>query len=152
MPPTIKLGRLGKRFGSELEEPLGRLRRSWFLQANAPKNGVVLRTREERAMKRLRMASALLPFFAGFAFAGQPQPLTDNQMDRVTAGVIGSTSPVTITVSIYGPAPAVARGWTPSFAVPIPEVTLAVFASSPAAQTFIVTTGTQPTIHGLTIP
>ena len=35
-------------------------------------------------MKRLLMGLAVLPFFAGLAVAAQP--LTDQQMDRVTAG------------------------------------------------------------------
>lgn len=35
-------------------------------------------------MKRLLLSLATLPFVAGVAFAAQP--LTDNQMDKVTAG------------------------------------------------------------------
>jgi hypothetical protein len=35
-------------------------------------------------MKKTLMGMAILPFLAGIALAGQP--LTDNQMDKVTAG------------------------------------------------------------------
>lgn len=37
-------------------------------------------------MKRLLMSVAVLPFLAGMAMAGSPAPLTDQQMDKVTAG------------------------------------------------------------------
>lgn len=37
-------------------------------------------------MKRLLMALAALPCVAGAAYAGQLQPLSDKQMDKVTAG------------------------------------------------------------------
>jgi len=37
-------------------------------------------------MKRLLIGLAALPFLAGVSFAAQPVPLTDNQMDTVTAG------------------------------------------------------------------
>jgi len=37
-------------------------------------------------MKKLLVGLALLPFLAGVSVAGQPQPLTDQQMDKVAAG------------------------------------------------------------------
>jgi hypothetical protein len=37
-------------------------------------------------MKKLLIALTALPFMAGVAAAGQPQPLKDQQMDKVTAG------------------------------------------------------------------
>jgi len=37
-------------------------------------------------MKRLLFGLAVLPFLAGVSVAGQPQPLTDPQMDKVAAG------------------------------------------------------------------
>jgi hypothetical protein len=38
-------------------------------------------------MKKLLASCALLPFLAGMAMAGQPAPLSDTQMDKVTAGL-----------------------------------------------------------------
>jgi hypothetical protein len=37
-------------------------------------------------MKRLLIGLAVLPFLAGVSLAAQPVPLTDTQMDTVTAG------------------------------------------------------------------
>jgi hypothetical protein len=37
-------------------------------------------------MKKLLLGLAVLPFLAGASVAGQPQPLTDQQMDKVAAG------------------------------------------------------------------
>jgi hypothetical protein len=37
-------------------------------------------------MKKLLLGLATLPFLAGVAMAGQPAPLSDLQMDQVTAG------------------------------------------------------------------
>jgi hypothetical protein len=37
-------------------------------------------------MKRLLLGLAVLPFLAGISMAGSPAPLTDKQMDNVTAG------------------------------------------------------------------
>lgn len=37
-------------------------------------------------MKKLLIALAALPFMVGIAAAGQPKPLSDKQMDKVTAG------------------------------------------------------------------
>jgi hypothetical protein len=37
-------------------------------------------------MRKLLLGLAVLPFLAGVSLAGQPQPLTDNQMDKVSAG------------------------------------------------------------------
>jgi hypothetical protein len=37
-------------------------------------------------MKRLLIGLAVLPFLAGVSLAAQPVPLTDTQMDKVTAG------------------------------------------------------------------
>jgi hypothetical protein len=37
-------------------------------------------------MKKLVVGLAAVPFLAGIAMAGQPVPLSDAQMDRVTAG------------------------------------------------------------------
>jgi len=37
-------------------------------------------------MKKLLLGLAMLPFLAGVSLAGQPQPLTDQQMDKVAAG------------------------------------------------------------------
>src|SRR5262249_31510816 len=38
------------------------------------------------SMKKLLIGFAAVPFLAGIAMAGQPKPLTDAQMDKVTAG------------------------------------------------------------------
>ena len=37
-------------------------------------------------MRKLLLGLAVLPFLAGVALAGQPQALTDQQMDKVSAG------------------------------------------------------------------
>ncbi|HUK06794.1 MAG TPA: hypothetical protein VLX09_02905 [Stellaceae bacterium] len=37
-------------------------------------------------MKKFVLGLAVLPFLAGVSLAGQPQPLTDQQMDKVAAG------------------------------------------------------------------
>ena len=37
-------------------------------------------------MRKLLIGLAVLPFLAGVSLAGQPQPLTDQQMDKVAAG------------------------------------------------------------------
>ena len=37
-------------------------------------------------MKKLLLGLAVLPFLAGVSLAGQPQPLSDQQMDKVSAG------------------------------------------------------------------
>jgi len=37
-------------------------------------------------MRKLLLGLAVLPFLAGVSLAGQPQPLTDQQMDKVAAG------------------------------------------------------------------
>jgi len=37
-------------------------------------------------MKKLLIGLAAVPFLAGIAMAGQPKPLTDAQMDKVSAG------------------------------------------------------------------
>jgi len=37
-------------------------------------------------MRKLLLGLALLPFLAGVSLAGQPQALTDQQMDKVSAG------------------------------------------------------------------
>jgi hypothetical protein len=37
-------------------------------------------------MKKLLLGLAVLPFLAGMSMAGTPTPLTDKQMDNVTAG------------------------------------------------------------------
>jgi hypothetical protein len=47
-------------------------------------------TRKEKQMKRLIFGVAALPLLTGLALAGQPVQLTDNQMDKVTAGVVFS--------------------------------------------------------------
>jgi len=39
-------------------------------------------------MKKLLLGLAALPFVAGVAMAGEPAPLSDSQMDQVTAGVV----------------------------------------------------------------
>jgi hypothetical protein len=52
-------------------------------------------------MKKLVASVAAMPFLAGIALAGQPKPLTDTQMDKVTAGVateVEWTSIVEVTV------------------------------------------------------
>jgi hypothetical protein len=41
-------------------------------------------------MKKLLVGLAALPFLAGVAMAGQPAPLSDAQMDQVTAGLTAS--------------------------------------------------------------
>ncbi|HJU19093.1 MAG TPA: hypothetical protein VJ770_21770 [Stellaceae bacterium] len=37
-------------------------------------------------MKKLLLGLAVLPFLAGVSMAGSPTPLTNQQMDKVTAG------------------------------------------------------------------
>jgi len=37
-------------------------------------------------MRKWLIGLAVLPFLAGVSLAGQPQPLTDQQMDKVSAG------------------------------------------------------------------
>jgi hypothetical protein len=44
-------------------------------------------------MKKLLAGFAALPFLAGVAMAGQPAPLSDTQMDHVTAGLAEWFSP-----------------------------------------------------------
>jgi hypothetical protein len=39
-------------------------------------------------MKKLLVGLAALPFLAGIAMADQPMPLSDAQMDTVTAGLV----------------------------------------------------------------
>ena len=39
-------------------------------------------------MKKLLVGLAALPLLAGVAMAGQPVPLSDAQMDKVTAGLV----------------------------------------------------------------
>ncbi len=51
-------------------------------------------------MKRFFVCLAIMPFLAGAASAGQP--LTDRQMDRVTAGS-GPNSSRSATPSVYSP-------------------------------------------------
>jgi len=41
-------------------------------------------------MKKLLIGFAALPFLAGVAMGGQPAPLSDAQMDKVTAGANAS--------------------------------------------------------------
>ena len=43
-------------------------------------------------MKKLLIGFAALPFLAGAALGGQPAPLSDVQMDQVTAGVVLNAS------------------------------------------------------------
>jgi len=56
-------------------------------------------------MKRLLMGLVVLPFLAGVSLAASPVPLSDQQMDRVTAGFdfleteISDTSTVTVAVN-----------------------------------------------------
>jgi len=56
-------------------------------------------------MKRLLLGLAVLPFLAGMSMAGSPAPLTDKQMDNVTAGFdfreidISNTSQVLVAVN-----------------------------------------------------
>jgi hypothetical protein len=47
-------------------------------------------------MKRLLIGLATAPFLAGVAMAGQPMPLSDVQMDKVTAGYEANTFAGTI--------------------------------------------------------
>jgi hypothetical protein len=49
---------------------------------------VLGRSSSERrlSMKKLLVGLAAVPFLAGIAMAGQPTPLSDAQMDKVTAG------------------------------------------------------------------
>src|SRR5947199_9045012 len=42
--------------------------------------------RGDYQMKKLLIGFAALPFIAGVAMAGQPMPLSEAQMDKVTAG------------------------------------------------------------------
>lgn len=68
-------------------------------------------------MKRFLFGLAALPFLAGAALAGQPAPLTDTQMDRVTAGFDFRELEIQNTgwvgVGVNAPAP-IAVGTTPS--------------------------------------
>jgi hypothetical protein len=56
-------------------------------------------------MKRLLMGLVVLPFLAGASLAASPVPLSDQQMDKVTAGFdlletdISDTSMVTVAVN-----------------------------------------------------
>jgi hypothetical protein len=62
-------------------------------------------------MKRFLFGLAALPFLAGAALAGQPAPLTNAQMDQVTAGFdfteleIQNTGWVGVGVNAGAPAP-----------------------------------------------
>ena len=60
-------------------------------------------------MKKLLAGCALLPLLAGMAMAGQPAPLSDTQMDRVTAGLAVWFSPapsaMVVVVSVPTEAP-----------------------------------------------
>jgi hypothetical protein len=56
-------------------------------------------------MNKLLIGLAAMPFLAGVAMAGQPTPLSDTQMDKVTAGtidiqLIGSPAPNMINVNV----------------------------------------------------
>ena len=58
-------------------------------------------------MRKLLYGLAALPFLAGAALA-QPTQLTNNQMDKVTAGFIFTVTEISNTswtqISVYGPA------------------------------------------------
>jgi len=61
------------------------------------------------SMKNLLVGLAALPFLAGVALAGQSMPLSDTQMDKVTAGggIEFETEPFGIELNVYtqvGPA------------------------------------------------
>jgi len=62
-------------------------------------------------MKKLFYGLAVLPFLAGASLAAQPAPLTDQQMDVVTAGFdfaeIDTLNGGTVVVAINHPAVAV---------------------------------------------
>lgn len=57
-------------------------------------------------MKRLLLGLAVLPFLASMSMAGTPAPLTDKQMDTVTAGFdfaeldISNTSTVLVAIDL----------------------------------------------------
>jgi hypothetical protein len=56
-------------------------------------------------MKKLLVGLAVLPLLAGVASAGQPMPLSDAQMDKVTAGFTYSfpTGPLnSLTITMPG--------------------------------------------------
>jgi len=104
-------------------------------------------------MKKLLAALTALPFMAGVAVAGQPQPLNDKQMDAVTAGftaisiadaegLVGRAGTLlTTTASVSQVIPyAVA---TPTIGGVLSEFTSTVFKSISAAQSSSVT-GTIP--------
>lgn len=60
-------------------------------------------------MKKLLAGFAALPFLAGVAMAGQPAPLSDTQMDHVTAGLavwFATNNSVVIVTSVPLTAPA----------------------------------------------
>lgn len=97
-------------------------------------------------MKKLLIALAALPLMAGVASAGQP--LSDRQMDRVTAGFtalsiadaeglvgsLGSVLTTTASLSLVVPYATATRG----------EISSTIFKSIAAAQSSTVTTTTPP--------
>jgi len=64
-------------------------------------------------MKKFVIGLAVLPFLAGVSLAGQPQPLTDQQMDKVAAGFDFAEMDVNnvgTTIIMVNHAPALAAG------------------------------------------
>ena len=106
-------------------------------------------------MKKLLMALAMLPLMAGVAAAGQP--LSDQQMDRVTAGfsalsiadaegLVGESGIVLTTTASLSQV-------RPTATATLGETSSTLFKSLSAAQSSTVTSTFSPnTIPGLTGP
>lgn len=79
-------------------------------------------------MKKILMGLATLPFFAATALAGQP--LTDKQMDKVTAGhdfsVVEFTNSTYVIIDINQPAVLPPVGTIPVGAVILPAASTVV--------------------------
>jgi len=99
-------------------------------------------------MKTLFMALAALPLLAGAAAAGQPQPLSDKQMDKVTAGftalsiadaegLVGESGIVLTTTASLSQVLPIARA-------SMGEITSTLYKSVAAAQSSTVTSTYSP--------
>lgn len=99
-------------------------------------------------MKTFYMALAALPLLAGAAAAGQPQQLSDRQMDKVTAGftalsiadaegLVGESGIVLTTTASLSQVLPIARAT-------MGEVTSTLFKSVAAAQSSTVTSSYNP--------
>ncbi len=118
-------------------------------------NGPGLNVHKEEFMKKVLMGLAALPFLAGVAAAGQP--LTDQQLDRVTAGftatsisdaqgVVGESGVLLTTVATLSEV-------APFATAKAGEISSTLFKSVAAAQASSVTSTTTPLpIPGLSGP